>query len=88
MFVICANSVRIALQLHLDFTAKFERMKKVKKKRCKYSVELFLLPTFGLFHQESHSHESRAFESMYVYTATVVWTRFNSVGVVTWVVLD
>ena len=67
MFVICANSVRIALQLHLDFTAKFERMKKVKKKkRCKYSVELFLLPTFGLFHQESQSRESRALERIYI----------------------
>ncbi|XP_025801663.1 uncharacterized protein LOC112881191 [Panicum hallii] len=38
---------------------------------------------------ESHSHESRAFERIpYVYAATVVWTGFNSVGVVTWVVAD
>ena len=57
------------------------------KKHCKCSVELFSLPTLDCSFRNLNSHESRAFERIYVYTANVAWTRFNLVGCWVWLVV-
>ena len=54
---------------------------------CKYSVELLLLtPLDCSIRNLSLARAEHWRGYIYVYTSTVTWTRFNSVGVVTWVV--